>query len=186
MVGVLPLWELKTKVAKYFFKGQHFRHRSSSFADIFFSSKCQPIKSSRADFPFHFMAMVWEIFSPEGFLSMLPCILSHLSHVWFFATHGLQPTRVLCSGDSPGRIVFVVKVAESCPTLCDPMDYTVCGILQARMLEWVAIPFSSGSSQPKDRTQGSCIVGRVLLSEPPEKPKRKAATRCNAKAILAL
>ena len=35
-----------------------------------------------------------------------------------------------------------VKVTHSCPTLCDPMDYTVHGILQARMLEWVAFPFS--------------------------------------------
>ena len=42
-----------------------------------------------------------------------------------------------------------VKVAQSCPALCDPMDYTVCGILQARMLEWVASPFSRGSSQPR-------------------------------------
>ena len=41
-----------------------------------------------------------------------------------------------------------VKVAQSCPTLCDPMDYTVRGILQARILEWVAVPFSRGSSQP--------------------------------------
>ena len=39
-----------------------------------------------------------------------------------------------------------VKVAQSCPTLCDPMDYTVCGILQARILEWVAFPFSRGSN----------------------------------------
>ena len=38
------------------------------------------------------------------------------------------------------------KVAQSCPTLCDPMDYTVHGILQARILEWVAFPFSRGSS----------------------------------------
>ena len=36
----------------------------------------------------------------------------------------------------------IVKVAQSCPTLCDPMDYTVHGILQARILEWVAFPFS--------------------------------------------
>ena len=43
-----------------------------------------------------------------------------------------------------------VKVAQSCPTLCDPMDYTVCGILQARILKWVAFPFSRGSSQPRD------------------------------------
>ena len=43
-----------------------------------------------------------------------------------------------------------VKVAQSCPTLCDPMDYTVPEILQARILEWVAFPFSRGSSQPRD------------------------------------
>ena len=43
-----------------------------------------------------------------------------------------------------------VKVAQSCPTLCDPMDYTVHGILQARILEWVAFPFFSGSNQPRD------------------------------------
>ena len=48
-----------------------------------------------------------------------------------------------------------VKVAQLCPTLCDPMDYTVHGILQARILEWIAIPFSRGSSQPRNRTQGS-------------------------------
>ena len=52
-----------------------------------------------------------------------------------------------------------VKVAQSCPTLCDPMDYTVHGILQARILEWVAFPFSRGSSQPRDHTQVSHIAG---------------------------
>ena len=40
-----------------------------------------------------------------------------------------------------------VKIAQSCLTLCDPVDYTVHGILQARILEWVAFPFSKGSSQ---------------------------------------
>ena len=43
-----------------------------------------------------------------------------------------------------------VKVTQSCLTLCDPMNYTVHGILQARILEWVAFPFSRGSSQPRD------------------------------------
>ena len=52
-----------------------------------------------------------------------------------------------------------VKVAKSCPTLGDPMDYTVHGILQARILEWVAISFSSGSSKPRDWTQVSCFAG---------------------------
>ena len=57
-----------------------------------------------------------------------------------------------------------VKVSQSCPTLCDPMDYTVHGILQARILEWVAFPFSRRSSQPRDRTQVSCIAGRFFAS----------------------
>ena len=43
-----------------------------------------------------------------------------------------------------------VKVAQSCLTLCDPMDCIVHGILQARTLEWVAFPFSRGSAQPRD------------------------------------
>ena len=43
-----------------------------------------------------------------------------------------------------------MKVIQSCPTLCDPMDCIVHGILQARILEWVAVPFSRGSSQPRD------------------------------------
>ena len=57
-----------------------------------------------------------------------------------------------------------VKVAQSCLTVCDPMDYIVHGILQARILEWVAIPFSRGSSQPRDRTQVSCIAGGFFTS----------------------
>ena len=54
--------------------------------------------------------------------------------------------------------IMKVKVAQSCPTLCNPMDYTVHGILQARILEWVASPFSRGSSQRRDWTQVSCIA----------------------------
>ena len=57
-----------------------------------------------------------------------------------------------------------VKVPQLCPALCDPMDYTVHGILQARILEWVAIPFSRGSSQARDRTQVSCIAGGFFTS----------------------
>ena len=55
--------------------------------------------------------------------------------------------------------VLSLKVTQLCLTLCDPTDCTVHGILQARILEWVAIPFSRGSSQPRDRTQVSCIAG---------------------------
>ena len=64
-----------------------------------------------------------------------------------------------------------VKVTQSCPTLCDPMDYTAHGILQARILEWVAFPFSRGCSQPRDPTQVSGILADFLLAEPQGKPK---------------
>ena len=57
-----------------------------------------------------------------------------------------------------------VKVTQSCLTLCDPMDYTVHGNLLARILEWVAIPFSRGSSRPWDRTQVSRLAGEFFTS----------------------
>ena len=61
------------------------------------------------------------------------------------------------------------SVAQSCPILCDPMDCTlpgssVRGIIQARILEWVVVPFSRGSSQPRDQTQVSCIAGEFFTS----------------------
>ena len=60
---------------------------------------------------------------------------------------------------------FLCEVAQSCPTLCNPMDcclpgFSVHGIFQARVLEWVAISFSRGSSRPRDRTSVSHTVGR--------------------------
>ena len=57
-------------------------------------------------------------------------------------------------------------VAQSCLTLCHPMDCSQAplsmGILQARILEWVAMPSSRGSSQPRDQTHVSCIAGRFF------------------------
>ena len=52
--------------------------------------------------------------------------------------------------DNKSEVKVKVKVAQWCLTLCDPMDYTVHGILQARISEWVAFPFCRGSSQPRD------------------------------------
>ena len=69
-------------------------------------------------------------------------------------------------------------VAQSCPTLCNPMDCSplgasVHGILQARILEWVAMPSSRGSSRPRDGPRNSCIscpAGRFFTAELPGKP----------------
>ena len=64
------------------------------------------------------------------------------------------------------------KSLQSCPTLCDPIDGSppgspVPGILQARILEWVAMLSPGGSSQARDGTQVSHSAGDSLLSEPP-------------------
>ena len=61
------------------------------------------------------------------------------------------------------------EVTQSCPTLCNPMDYSlpgssVHGIFQARTLEWTAISFSRGSSQPRNRTQVSSTAGRFFTN----------------------
>ena len=65
-----------------------------------------------------------------------------------------------------------VKVAQTCLTLCDPVDCIVRGVLQARILEWVIISSSRGSSQPRDWTCISCLGRWVffLSTEPPGKP----------------
>ena len=71
------------------------------------------------------------------------------------------------------------EVALSCPTLCDPMDCSlpgssINGIFQARILEWVAISFSRGYSQPRDHPWSPALPANALPSEPPGIPK------CNA------
>ena len=72
--------------------------------------------------------------------------------------------------------VNVSVCAQSCLTLCDPMDCSrphtsVHGIPQARIMEQVVISFSRGSSQPRDRNRVSCTDSRFLTTEPPGKPK---------------
>ena len=79
-----------------------------------------------------------------------------------------------------------MKFAQSCLTLCKPMDCSppgssVYGILQARILEGVAFPFSRESSQPRDRTQVSCIEANSLPAEPQGKPKN---TRVGSLSLL--
>ena len=74
--------------------------------------------------------------------------------------------------------------------LCDLMDCSlpgssVHGILQARVLEWVAVPFSRGSSWPRNRSQDSCIADDSLPSEPPRKPQRRGdQTQYRAPTVL--
>ena len=80
---------------------------------------------------------------------------------WQASVHGVAKSRTRLSNfhSLPGE--SEVKVTQLCLTLCDPMDYRVHGILQARILQWVAFPFSRGSSQPRDQTQVSRIEKKI-------------------------
>ena len=62
-----------------------------------------------------------------------------------------------------------MKVAQSCPTLCDPMDYSVHGILQARILDWVTFPFSGGLPNPGIEPRSSALQADSLPAEPRDK-----------------
>ena len=71
----------------------------------------------------------------------------------------------------PCHLGVKVKVAQLCPTLCDPMEHTVHGILQARILEWVAFPFSRGSSQPRDEPTSPAMQADSLPTSYQESPR---------------
>ena len=86
---------------------------------------------------------------------LLLCIFYVSYHFFFFfATACLFKVR-----DFP-KIFRQYKVSESQVWLCDPIDYTVHGILHDRKLGWMTIPFSRGSSQPRNQTRVSCVTGR--------------------------
>ena len=86
---------------------------------------------------------------------------------WHHWLDGYEFEQALGVGDGQGRLVCLVHgVTKSQTRLSDwtELNYTVHRILQARILEWVAFPFSRGSSQPRDRTQVSCISGTFFTS----------------------
>ena len=85
---------------------------------------------------------------------------------WFSQQIVFKPQKVMLWRWCKSSLIMKVKVkvAHSCLTLCDPMDYTVHGILQARILEWVAYIFSSGSFWPRNWTWVSCIAGRFFTN----------------------
>ena len=88
--------------------------------------------------------------------------LQRVRHDWAMITQYTVIQQSHCNTMTLWR-----EVAQSCPTLCDPMDcslsgFTVHGIFQARVLEWIAIFFSRGSSQHRNRTRVSLIAGRCF------------------------
>ena len=111
---------------------------------------------------------------------------------WWATVHGVAKSRTRLSDQhftfslpvghlgSPKYVILVFKnicntsayivclVTQSCPTLCNPIDCSppgssIHGILQARILEWVVVPFSRGSSRPRDQTWAFCIAVKYCI-----------------------
>ena len=99
------------------------------------------------------------LFSLRDLLSLSPRPLSNS-----FSSHSSAKSYLPSKSEPRIFRKVKVKVTQLYPTLCDPMDYTVHGILQARILQWVAILFSRGSSQPRNWTQVSCIASGFFTS----------------------
>ena len=106
--------------------------------------------------------MFTNFFAHHSFLNLWSSFLDHFPSFW---------KNILCIGLFKLSLVFVMYkrkwVDQLCLTLCDPMvcsppDSFVRGILQARILEWVVIPFSRGSSWSRDQIRVSCIAGGFL------------------------
>ena len=99
-------------------------------------------------------------------LNISPKRISWVSTVWSPQLH-VTVAGIRCSRSCVSSVCYIT---QSCSTPCDPMDcslpgFSLCGTFQARILEWVAISFSRGSSQPRDWTWVSCLscMGRWIL-----------------------
>ena len=104
----------------------------------------------------HSSVLAWRI-PGTGESGGLPSMGSHrVGHDW--------SDLATAAAAAAEHVKVKVKVNQSCQTLCDPMNCIVHGILQARILEWVAFPFSRGCSQPRDRTQVSSAAGGFFIS----------------------
>ena len=106
-----------------------------------------------------------------GCITPVTCVFSLCLHIFTLLRRSVSTFPLLRRMPSFWIRVQTHAHTQSCPTLCDPMDcsppgFSVHGILQARVLEWVAISFSRGSSQPKDQTHISCISynGRQIFT----------------------
>ena len=110
---------------------------------------------------------------PPPFSQTPSSLDSFLTNLIFSVKLEMIPVRALC-----------VQMLQSCSTLCDPMDHSplgssVHGVLQARLLKWIALPSSRGSSWRRDRTGISCIsciADRFFTPEPAGKPRNDPQT----------
>ena len=109
--------------------------------------------------------LLWNIFLWDSEVQgSLVCCSQRVRHDLATEQQQQIPVSILHFYICSSGINMKMKLAQSCPTLCNLLDYTAHGILQAKILEWVAIPFSKGSSQFRDWTQVSHIAGRFFTN----------------------
>ena len=97
-------------------------------------------------------------------------ILTWISHIWVSLINNNLLTFRLRACMHACSVSTVVSISLQPYGLYSPPGSSVQGILQAKILEWVAMPSSKGSSQSKDQTQVSCTAGRFFTPESPGKP----------------
>ena len=120
-------------------------------------------------------SFVFDFFTPNYFLRFLST--SSCSFNLYINFRSILCVNLFYYGDHLSNFFVVCLVTKSCPTLCDPMDCSppgssIHGISQARILEWIAILFSMGSSQCKYWTCVSSLADGIFTSKPPGNPKQ--------------
>ena len=126
-----------------------------------------------------------ERLSPYSHVSHSPVGCHRSKKKWHTSSHWGFTNSTPSPAENPPvtpQCVCACSVAQACQTLCSPMNCSwpgssVHGVLQARILEWVSIPFSRGSFQSRDRTRDSWIAGGFFTTDPPGKP-RKSSLQC--------
>ena len=104
-----------------------------------------------------------------GNMTQIPNV-GHSTKRW---TTLLKTGKVIKNKEGLRNCHSQVKVIQLCPILCDPMNYTVHGILQGRILEWVGFPFSRGSPNPGINPRSPALQADSLPAEPQGKPITK-------------
>ena len=152
------------------FKESNFSFFFQSFLSFFqffcyFSAASKWSHSVTSDSLWHHGLKPIRLLHPWDFPGKNTGVGCHFLLQGIFPTQGLNPGLDALPSEPLGT-KEEMKVTQSCPTLCDPMDYSIHGIHQARILEWVAFPFSRGSwsSQPRDWAQVSRITGRFFTN----------------------
>jgi len=113
-------------------------------------------------------------FCPDDVFACCRCLWRRSLQLYIFDSEVLLDFGIIIKSVQWSKLLRVCVrtclVTQSCPTLCDPMscsspDPSVCGIFQARILEWVASSYSRGSSRSRDQTRVSCVscIGRQIL-----------------------